>query len=472
MNIAGGTNVRLVRYCCIALLCGFGAGGAPAHAATYDGGVGYSMSYDSNITRSTVPTADVTEQLFGGFAIEERSPELAARALVQVERRRFVRHTYEDDNGFFLDGSAVWTISPRFFTWAFDDLFRELPINLTLPGTPANWAKTNSFSTGPEFTFRLGPANVPVIGARYGAFRVQQTVATSGIGNSERFTLYARWLRLASASTTLSLNYEATRAKFDPPQPPAFYSDLTREDLFFRYEYLLPDNRSRHTLDVGTMRALQYGGTGLNVGQDLSGRVVRYAGLWSPTPESAFGVTLSDQISDTYSDMIRSVTGVTITGMPMLQADAAVLPYTAATVTTDDLYHSRGGELTYVNRGARLGYSLAGYVRRVDFQTVDTQDYQEKGGRLTLSWFFSAEAQAYAFTRYLKRNFPNLDETDADRDKGLGISYRMGRSLTLTVEVGEVERQSNVPLTAFVDRRAMLLLGYSTGPVYSPRSRR
>jgi hypothetical protein len=195
-------------------------------------------------------------------------------------------------------------------------------------------------------------------------------------------------------------------------------------------------------------------------------------GRWSPTPESAFGVTLADQISDTYSDMIRSVTSVTIPGMPMLQADAAVLPYTAGTLTTDDLYHSRGGELTYVNRGVRFGYSLGGYVRRVDFQTLNTQDYQERGGRFSLSWFFSAEAQTYAFARYLKRNFPNVDEQDADREKGLGMTYRMGRSLTLTVEVGEIERQSNVPLTAFVDRRAMLLLGYSTGPVYTPRSRR
>ena len=85
MNIAGGTNARLVRNFCIALLYWSCAGGVPVLAATYDAGVGYSLTYDSNITRSTVPTADWTEELFGGFAIEDRSPELAARAMVQLE---------------------------------------------------------------------------------------------------------------------------------------------------------------------------------------------------------------------------------------------------------------------------------------------------------------------------------------------------------------------------------------------------
>jgi hypothetical protein len=164
--------------------------------------------------------------------------------------------------------------------------------------------------------------------------------------------------------------------------------------------------------------------------------------------------------------------------MPSIQGEAAAAPLTAASIAAGgDVYRSQRGELAYSNRIDPFGFTLEGYVRSVDYATLP-QDYAEIGGRLSLSWFVSIEARPYAFAQYMKRSFASVcdplcfSEQDTGRRIGAGVGYRLSRSLTLTAEVGQEERQSNVPGAAYVDRRGMLLLGYSTGPLYSARPRR
>ncbi len=453
LSKAGRINACWFGTCCIAILCWAGAGGEPALAGEVDLGVGLALTHESNITKTSDPRADRTEQLFAGLAYEERNPELYARLVAQVETRHFTNNTFPDDTGYFFDGTAVWTISPRQFTWSFEDVFQEVNLSLSSPDTPGNRTRTNSLSTGPEFTFSVDPTNTPLIGARYGRYDVQ-----FGPGDNERNTIYARWLHLLSTPTTLSLNVIASRIYFAPP---ALYTDLSREDLFFRYELVSPFDRQ--TLDAGTSRVKQYGGQGFN------GRLFRYTAQLALTSESALSVFLADQFSDTYSD---TVVAFSIPTLPGIQHEATAAPLAvASTAALGDVYRSQRGELAYANRFEPFGFTLQGYVRSVDYATLD-QDYHEKGGRFSLSWLVSVEAQPYAFARYIGRTFPSSGEQDTYRGIGVGLSYRLSRSLTLTAEAGQEERQSNVPGAAYVDQRGMLLLGYSTGPLYAARSRR
>ncbi len=76
------------------------------------------LAHDSNITRTTDPRAEWTETLFGGIAYAERTVDLTARLLAQVEKRDFVRNTYQNDTAYFLNGAAVWTIVPQQLSWA------------------------------------------------------------------------------------------------------------------------------------------------------------------------------------------------------------------------------------------------------------------------------------------------------------------------------------------------------------------
>jgi len=457
---AKSTNVCRLGTFCFALLCWAGSDRVPVFAAEYDVGMGYALTRESNITRTTAPTSDVTEQLFGGLAYTENSTELTARLLTQVERRRFVHHVYPDDTGFFLDGSAVWAISPRFFTWTLQDIFQELNTSPTANATPATLQKTNSLSTGPEFTFRVNPTDAPVIGARYGKFRIQGVeTSVQSPGDSDRYVLYALWLHQMSAASTLSPTIVATRIHFDPP---ALYTSISRNDYFFRYNFIQPN--IRQMADVGATRLAQYGG------QDYNGKLLRYMGQWMRTTETALRIFLADQISDTYTDMIQSQ-DFAISALPSMRGEAAAAPLTVTNFAVPDVYHSRLGDLSYTNQTEAFGYGLQAHLRRVDYANLP-QDYTEKGGRFSVSWLFSAEAQAFAYTQYVKRVFDGIDEQDTDRDMQAGVRYKLGRTLSLTLQAGRIERHSNVPQQSFVDNRAQLILGYSTGPLFTPLPRR
>jgi len=151
-------------------------------------GAGFLLAHDSNITRTADPRAEWTETWFAGVGYVGRTADLTARLLAQVERRHFIRNTYQNDTAYFLNGAAVWTIAPQQLSWTVEDFAGESVVNLTAPDTPANRTRTNSLSTGPEFTFRVDPTSMPVIGARYGRYDIQ------GPGGNQRYTGYARWL--------------------------------------------------------------------------------------------------------------------------------------------------------------------------------------------------------------------------------------------------------------------------------------
>jgi hypothetical protein len=240
--------------------------------------------------------------------------------------------------------------------------------------------------------------------------------------------------------------------------------NFLRQDQFLRYERLSPPNSL--IVEGGTTRVQRYGG------EETHGRLARVAVLHALTSESAVRLVLADQISDSATDLIRGVTSVTSpTTIATPSEAAAAAPITGSNVTTGDVYRSQRGEVTYIAQSGRAGYTLQGYARRVDYATLD-QDYRETGGGLALTWNQTDAVRIYASANYLTRIFPSLDERDTDRTGILGTNYRLTPSLAASVEVRLMERESNVPLASFLDRRVMLLLGYSTGPQYSAASRR
>jgi hypothetical protein len=443
---------------------------APVLAGQVDYGTGLALGHDSNITRSpTDPRAEWTQSLFGGVGYAERTADLRAELLAQVERRNYVRNTYKDDTIYFLHGLAVWAIVPQQLSWTVEDVATEGLLSLTVPDTPTNRVNTNSLSTGPQLTFRANPTNTPILGARYGRYDIE------GPGDNQRYSGYAGWSSKFSELDTLSLNYVATRVNF---KPPSLYTDFLRQDQFLRYERVsLPNSLvvegrvsppppNSLIVEVGTTRIQRNGG------QETRGRLARVAALYALSSGSAVRLLLSDQISDSATDLIRGLPYAANTAMmPVIPAEAvAAVPLGGSNVATTDIYRSQRGELTYVMRSGHIEFSLQGYTRRVDYVTLD-QDYSEAGGGLTLTWIQSRTLRIYAAANYAKRTFPSLDERDTDRSSYLGVIYRLTPSLFVSAEGQRIERESNVPLQNFLDTRVLLLLGYSTGSLYTPSRR-
>ncbi|MGC2518191.1 MAG: outer membrane beta-barrel protein [Burkholderiales bacterium] len=382
-----------------------------------------------------------------GVLYQENTIDATAHVLAQIERRRFLRHTNSDDTGGFLDGAGIWTISPRRFTWTVEDTFREVLLDVTAPDTPSNRAKSNSLSTGPNFTFPLSSTNSAVIGGRYGRFDIENSTSAN-----QRYTTYVRGVHALAAQSTLSLNYEAARVYFEPE---AQFPKIFREDWFARYETHSGLNGA--AVDLGTTRVTRYTDTG------LTGRLARLTLSEALSSRSTLRLGLSDQISDTYSDQIAGVVSLTA---PMETGVA-----TTNGAASGDLYHSERGYLAYANIGGRFEYTLQGYTRRVDFETLD-QDYHEGGALFTWTWVYSGATRFNATMDYARRSFESLNREDEDRNFFAGVDYRLNRNVTITMQGGRTERQSTAPSSSFVDNRVLLLLGYSTGPLYSVQSRR
>jgi len=66
----------------------------------------------------------------------------------------------------------------------------------------------------------------------------------------------------------------------------------------------------------------------------------------------------------------------------------------------------------------------------------------------------------------------NFDQRDTNRNSGVGVTYKVTRNVSMTVEGARFEQSSTGPLNNFVDRHVMLFLAYSSGPLYTVQSRR
>ena len=435
-------HVVLVALCC----CGFGV--APVLAGELAYGAGYSLTYDSNISRvPNDPIAEWTQTLIGGFAYQERTADLNTRMSAQVERRDYLHHTYIDDKAYFVNGVAIWAISPQQFTWSVEDLASQVRLDITTPETPNNRSNANSLSTGPDFLFRLDPTNTAAIGARYRRFDI------AGPGDNKGYSTYARLLHQASALTNLSLNYQAIRVDF---QDPSSFTNFLREEWFLAYVTRLP--LGSMGIDAGTSRLTPDGG------KELKGRLARFTLSRQLTSESSLQGSLARQYSDTGSDLLGGVTSVT-------QATGAS-PSTI--VLTEDAYYSKRGDLAFVNRGGRFGYAVRGHVRNDEHQQQLNLNFDERGARIECTWLYSGGPRIGLYTEYLGRTFSNLDQRDTAHTSGVGLTYRLTSNLNIIVDGARFEQSSTAASfkNNFVDRRVTLILAYSSGQLYTVQSRR
>ena len=411
-------------------------------------GGGYSLTHDSNITRSPNGPPEWTSALFAGVAYEEHTVDLNAQFLAQMEFRNYLRNVYQDDHSGYINGAAIWTISPQLFSWTVEENFRQVRVNLTQPDVPTNRTEVSAFSTGPNFTIRFDSTNAADIGGRYDRFDIR------GPGDNQRASGYGRLIHRVSEYTTVSANYEAARIDFEDT---VTYPRVLRMDGFARFEM----RRLPHevTLDIGTSRVIRYGS------DELRGRLGRLTFARQLTPESRFQGSFISQYSDTFTDSLRGIAN------PMIPGETAIVP--GSDVITGDPYYLRRGELGFLSEtpGAVFGYSLRGYAKSVDYLTQPL-DFHEWGAWLDLAWRPSVAARFYISGRYSKRTFLESPEIDTDSFPAAGVTYALNRAITVTFEASRQSHTSTIPLSDYVDWRGMLLLGYSTGPLYSPVSRR
>jgi len=434
----------------LAVLCWAGFGDARVLAGELAYGAGYFLAHESNVTQVPAnPVPEWIQSLIAGFAYRQNTVDFDARLLAQLERRDYLHNTFSSNTGVYLNGAAVWAISPQRLVWRAEEIYREVRLDVTTPDVPSNRAAASSLSTGPDFTFRLDSTNTSEFGARYGRFDIK------GPGDNVRRSGYLRWSYRPSPRTTLSLNYEPARVTF---QDPVSFANFLREERFLRYDAGL--SLTQVTLDVGTSRLTRTGA------EQLNGRLVRLTTTYRPNSQSTLGFQLTNQYSDTASDLLKGVTAVSV-------ADSGSIPVfpPSIDVVTGDVYYSRLSELNYVNRGGRMDYGLRVLARHVDYQ-VQNLDYDLRLGSFAWTWRLTGATQMIAYTEYLTRKFLNFDQLDTERNTSVTLNFGVNRNVNLLLGVGRLERSSTASQANFLDWRATVFLSYSSGPLYVIQPRR
>ena len=448
MRGAGRTGTRsLVGIWCAATLCWAGFESAPVLAGELAYGGGYSLAYDTNITRVPFdPVADFTQTLFAGFGYQERTATVVARVQAQAERRDYLRHTYVDENAYYADASVVWTISPRKLAWIFEDYASQVPISLVTVDTPNNRTNANSFSTGPELTFRLTSVDSALLGARYGRLNID------GPGDNEYASAYARGQHQLSQTSNLSLNYLATRVNFQDPEA---FSNYALEAWWLGYEFRPYTSGVR--LEAGTARIQQD-----RLETPPPGRYGRLSLLYQITPESGLSASADSAYSDTAIDLLGGVSSAT-------QSPSAPSRITPTSAVTGP-YFSRRADLSFDHRGPRFQVTARGYARSVDY-LQSNESYEERDGRFEFFWLTGA-TRVRVYAEYLRRDFLDFFQQDRLRASSVSVTYRASRVMNVSVELGRFGAFSTAPANNYVDYRLSLTLSFSTGPLYTAASRR
>ena len=438
---------------CLVVLCS----GCLSPVTTLAGQLGYAagtyLSYESNIDRiETNPRPELIASVFGGLSYQENTAEVTARATAYLEHRHFTKHTFSDDNRGYLQATGTWTIMPRRLLWIVDDTFQDVGINLLTPATPANRTNSNSFNTGPDLTYPLSSSNAAVVGARYGRLDIQNSLA-----DNQRYLGYVRGVHTMPSLSKISLNLEESRIYFEPGNT---FSRASRQDVFARFETLSSGEGlyagDGAKLDLGKSHVVQYTADPSTPPNDLDGHLVRLALSKAISSQFTLRMSYSDQISDTYSDLIAGIAGSSGSLAP---TDGSVFLVTTSGLATADVYHSKRVDVGFASHGGSIEYTLLPYARSVDFQTLD-QDYNEIGTLFFWRWI-SGPRRFDVFANFSKRKYDILERTDADRNYGASVEFKLNRTLTLSFVAGQQQRDSTAAGNSYVDRRALVLLGYS-----------
>lgn len=422
---------------------------ASGDAGQWDYGYGFIGEHISNIRRTATAAENEWIHAIGaGVAYAEQDDDLNAQVTAQVQLRDYKHETFADETLFFLDSAAIWTLLPRRLTWVVEDVFRQVMLDPTAASTPANRAGANVLNTGPDAYLHFGARNTLSLGARYGNVYVDD----NNIDNN-RYTGIARWMYQASSVSVWSLNYEHLNVRFDDD---AANENFQRGDAYVRYE--LRHTPSLFRLDIGVTTIDR------DRSPDVDGSLTRLTWVRDISSQSNIEVALSGSYQDVGSELLASVTDPTLPGTTRGSP-------IGTDIVTNDVYYTREALVSYTRRGSHVGWTVSGVARDIDFEQT-TQDREEVGGRTGISYFFSPLTTFTVFGDYLKVEYVQITREDRDRASGATFVYRLSPNTSIGVELRRDERSSTTTTAEFVDRRVLLSLAYSSGPLFTPLGRR
>lgn len=412
-----------------------------AAASTFTYHLGYRAEYSDNISR--VPDDlrwDLINTLTGGFTYLQNTSTFNARVAASASYFDYYRNTFSPQNDLTLDAYGELFFVPQVLSWVAADGFRKVQIDPRQADLPTNRQNSNVFITGPNVYLHLGPVDTVTLEGRYGR---------SGIDDedfdvdSERDFFATRWLHRLSSRSTFTLNYEFMDVD---------YEDSVLNTDFIRQNYFLRGNihsaRNDFLLDLGKTRI------NLARGEPIDNLLFRFTATRQLNSVSSLGIHYGRENSDT--------------GLQLLPAEASSLPTPGgiqvplgSDIVLRELFYTELTEISYSWRGNTFPWTARIFSRNIDYE-LSPSSREEKGWLVDARYILTNALSLVASSNYVYTSYkdPAVSET-RDSITGVGLLYRLSRSLTAEIDVRRYERISTIPTQEYRDNRIMATLIYN-----------
>jgi hypothetical protein len=428
-----GTRVRLLRpivFACCGWLLLYGAQGNAQAMLDADLGVEHS----DNVTR--VSTDEQTETIgiaHVALGYEVMRPRIEARIGADLEYRRYLDDTYDNEVLGGASGMLNWSIVPERFLWVVEDNYGQIAGDRTLPDTPDNREDFNYFSTGPDLSLPLGARTLAELSARWSDVYYE----TSEQG-SESILGRLGLVRLLSEESRVSLNASAEEIEYDD----AGFADYRITEGYGRFE----STGSRTTLSIDA------GYTQAERGEDTSsGPLVRLDLSRVITSRTTFTVQAGTEFADTAQAFRLSQDAV---GVGPQEQDA---------VAATDVFR-----LTYVYLGLRTErerttFDVTIYGHKEEHEIDETLDRERIGVGFGGTRRLSARLDLSVRATYGKEDFDVADFAFNEWTAGAALGWRLTNTISLRLSVDHYDGDGDGTDRDYGENRAYLGVRYTRG---------
>lgn len=419
-------RVNLVAAACIAVWA------VPAFAAEITYGVEVGVGTSDNIRR--VPDGEESETILTTgleLAVLREEGRLHANMDIDLAYFDYQDNAYDGEVTGIANADLRYLFVPGRFEWVLIDSFGQSELDPFAASTPDNRENVNYFTTGPDFTARLGSAGSLTLFGRYSATEFQESDF-----DDERLLGGLSFGRELSSRSEVSVNATAERVEFDDQTAGSNYD---RQSAFLRYDI----EGARTTVGI------EAGYTEIHDNDTTSS---------SPLFELDISRNLSQRSTLTFNGGVRSSDASTALRGGIEAGGGA--PTGPDQVSSTDPFETRYASLGWEYAALRTQFQLsAGY---------EANEYETDGSLDRTRNVFTASASRNITPRLTLRaqgsiRSSDFDATDQDDDEtqiGLYLSWNASGRVFVEFEVEEFSRDSSNDLTEYDETRAFLRLAW------------
>lgn len=397
--------------------------GATAGQLDYDLYAG--IMHSDNINLSTDQPISQTVFVPGvNFTWDQQGATFKAHAFGNIQYLDYLGGRFKNQTAVQLSSQALWTLAPERLDVAFQDYAGMQPLDTRASDAPGNRQRTNVFTVGPVFHFRLGPTLRGQAELRYINSYAEKTSQFNS--NREQAALSAQKDLSATDHLSLNASYEHVDLYRDRVDP-----NYNRRELFAHYlrelQYFSIDAQ------LGTTR-IDFDRAGE---RSISSPLIRASLDWHPSTRNTFTLTARRQYSDAAQDMMLT---------PGAQAIGPTYAInTGDTMANPQVYLERMGEASWAFRGERFSTSVTPYYRKLGYSGNAEFDQTGRGINVTVDYRLRPTLDLGIYAARENLTFNDTSRLDKTLLSGIMLTSQRNQHWSWRTGVSYQRRRSSTP---------------------------